>query len=116
MNWQELSLTELDDTCSRGPVVAILPLGAIEAHGPHLPVGTDVWIAEAMARDGAERLGAEGIAVLILPPLAYAPAPFANAHAAPAEEIRAAAEKLRAQLVEDGWGEFVPPLDSGAAV
>ena len=81
MNWQELSLTELDDTCSRGPVVAILPLGAIEAHGPHLPVGTDVWIAEAMARDGAERLGEEGIAVLILPPLAYAPAPFANAHA-----------------------------------
>lgn len=81
MNWQDLSLTELEETCSRGPVVAILPLGAIEAHGPHLPVGTDVWIAEAMARAGAERLGEEGTAVLILPPLSYAPAPFANAHA-----------------------------------
>lgn len=39
---------------------------------------------------------------------------FANARSAPAEEIRAAAQKLRAQLIEDGWAEFVPPLDSGA--
>ena len=80
MNWQDLSFTELDRTFARVPVVAILPLGAIEAHGPHLPVGTDVWIAEAMARAGAERLGREGTSVIVLPPLAYAPAPFANAH------------------------------------
>lgn len=36
---------------------------------------------------------------------------FANAHAAPADEIRAAATRLRAQLIEDGWGAFVPPID-----
>jgi creatinine amidohydrolase len=58
--------------------VAILPLGAVEAHGPHLPVGADVWISEAMARDGARRLAAEGVPVRILPTLAYAPAPFAS--------------------------------------
>ena len=28
------------------------PVGAVEAHGPHLPLGTDVIIAEAMARAG----------------------------------------------------------------
>ena len=50
MNWQDRTFTELEDLFERGPVVAILPLGAIEAHGPHLPVGTDIWIAEAMAR------------------------------------------------------------------
>ena len=44
-------------------VVAILPLGAIEAHGPHLPLGTDIVIAEAMARAGAERLSARGLSV-----------------------------------------------------
>ena len=27
--------------------VAVLPVGALEAHGPHLPLGTDVVIAEA---------------------------------------------------------------------
>jgi creatinine amidohydrolase len=61
--------------------VAVLPAGAIEAHGPHLPLGTDVIIAEAMARAGAERLAARGLHVLMLPPLALAPAPFAAAFA-----------------------------------
>jgi creatinine amidohydrolase len=61
--------------------VAVLPVGAIEAHGPHLPLGTDVVIAEAMARGGAERLAARGLEVLMLPPLAFAPAPFASAFA-----------------------------------
>jgi len=61
--------------------VAVLPTGAIEAHGPHLPLGTDVIIAEAMARAGAERLAARGFEVLLLPALPLAPAPFASAFA-----------------------------------
>jgi len=59
--------------------VAILPTGAIEAHGPHLPLDTDIVIAEAMARRGAERLAALGYEALILPPLAYTPTPYAAA-------------------------------------
>ncbi len=61
--------------------VAILPAGAIEAHGPHLPLGTDIVIAEAMARAGAERLSARQLHVVLLPALSYAPAPFAAAFA-----------------------------------
>jgi len=61
--------------------VAVLPAGAIEAHGPHLPLGTDVIIAEAMARAGADRLAARGLHVLLLPALTMAPAPFAAAFA-----------------------------------
>jgi creatinine amidohydrolase len=61
--------------------VAVLPTGALEAHGPHLPLGTDIVIAEAMARAGAERLAARGLEVLILPALPVAPAPFAAAFA-----------------------------------
>jgi creatinine amidohydrolase len=57
--------------------VAILPVGAIEAHGPHLPLATDVIIAEAMARAAAERLTGRGYAALLLPSLAYTAAPFA---------------------------------------
>jgi creatinine amidohydrolase len=57
--------------------VAILPVGALEAHGPHLPLDTDVTIADAMARAGARRLSEEGRTVLLLPPLAFSPAPFA---------------------------------------
>ena len=57
--------------------VAVLPIGAIEAHGPHLPLATDVIIAEAMARTGADRLALRGMDVLLLPTLAYTAAPFA---------------------------------------
>jgi len=61
-----------------GGAIAVIPAGAIEAHGPHLPLGTDIIIAEAMARAGAERLSARGFHVLLLPALAIAPAPFAS--------------------------------------
>jgi creatinine amidohydrolase len=73
LTWPEVQ--RLADTRA----VAVLPAGAIEAHGPHLPLATDVIIAEAMARDGAGRLSAEGHEVLLLPPLTFAPAPFAAA-------------------------------------
>ena len=67
LTWQEAGGTERDRT------VVILPVGALEAHGPHLPVATDVWIAEAMARAGAEKLAARGMDVLLLPALALPP-------------------------------------------
>lgn len=59
--------------------VAILPCGATEAHGPHLPLGTDVIISEGMARHALPLLEAQGCAAAILPPLAYMPAEFARA-------------------------------------
>lgn len=59
-------------------LVAILPTGAIEAHGPHLPLSTDEIIAEGMAEEGARRLAAGGRTVLLLPPLVYTPAAFAS--------------------------------------
>lgn len=37
---------------------AILPIGSLEQHGPHLPVSTDSLIAEHIARMVAERIGA----------------------------------------------------------
>lgn len=57
--------------------VAILPVGALEAHGPHLPLATDNVIADAMALAGAERLSGDGWTVLLLPPLPYTTAGFA---------------------------------------
>ncbi|MER3397330.1 MAG: creatinine amidohydrolase [Chloroflexota bacterium] len=40
------------------PEVAVLGIGAVEQHGPHLPVGTDLLAVEALARLVAERLDA----------------------------------------------------------
>jgi len=77
----DLTWEEVRDLAPLSTTVAILPVGAVEAHGPHLPLGTDTIIAEAMARAGAERLETAGHRVLVLPTLAYAPAPFAAAFA-----------------------------------
>src|SRR6267378_3103778 len=71
MTWEEVR--DLD----RARTIAILPVGAVEAHGPHLPLATDVVIARAMARAGAERIEARGLGAVLLPPLPYTAAPYA---------------------------------------
>jgi creatinine amidohydrolase len=48
--------------------VAVLPLGAIEQHGPHLPVSTDYLIASSVAEAAVSTAAAP---VLLLPALAY---------------------------------------------
>ncbi|GBD08440.1 Putative mycofactocin system creatinine amidohydrolase family protein MftE [Candidatus Thermoflexus japonica] len=45
--------------------LAILPIGAIEAHGPHLPTGTDNLLALAIAERVAEEM--EGVLLPLLP-------------------------------------------------
>ena len=45
-DWTALHWTALDKAAAAG-WIAVLPLAATEQHGPHLPVGTDVLIAEA---------------------------------------------------------------------
>lgn len=71
MTWTEVQDLELDRT------VAILPIGAVEAHGPHLPISTDRIIARAMAEDGGRRLCEHGFTALLLPPIDYTSASFA---------------------------------------
>ncbi len=73
LTWEEVR--DLD----RERTLVVLPVGAIEAHGPHLPLDTDVVIATAMARAGARKLAARGRVVVILPALAYTAASFGAA-------------------------------------
>ena len=76
----DLPWTAVRDAIAGGaPVAAILPLGAVEAHGPHLPLVTDVVISEGMAMRAAALLEARGVRAFVLPSLAYAPAHYAAA-------------------------------------
>jgi creatinine amidohydrolase len=55
-----------------GPdLVVLLPIGSTEPHGPHLPLDTDVTIAEAQTSAAAAELARAGVAVLVLPALPY---------------------------------------------
>ena len=75
LTWEEVR--DLD----RARTIAVLPIGALEAHGPHLPLATDVVIAQAMARAGDARLATRGWSVVLLPPLPFTAAPFGSAFA-----------------------------------
>jgi creatinine amidohydrolase len=61
MTWPEVS----DAIAANTPV--ILPVGSIEQHGPHMPLGTDSFLPHALAERVAERRPA-----LVMPPLMYA--------------------------------------------
>lgn len=80
MKLSELDWTRVRDLlASQQPVTAILPCGATEAHGPHLPLATDVIISEGVARRAVNDLKTRGYMAIILPSLAYAPADCAAA-------------------------------------
>jgi len=71
---------DVRDALQKGKkLVAILPCGATEAHGPHLPLNTDVIISETMAARALPALAARSIVAAILPSLAYMPAQYAEA-------------------------------------
>jgi creatinine amidohydrolase len=102
MTWEEAR--DLD----RRRAVFVLPVGAVEAHGPHLPLGTDVVISEAMARAGAERLAAAGRIPVLLPALHYTAAPFAAAFpgtlSVPAETVTGTIVGIARALESHGFG------------
>jgi creatinine amidohydrolase len=76
IRWNDMTWEEARDL-DAGRTIAILPVGAVEAHGPHLPLGTDVVIAEAMAEAGADVLAERGVPAVVLPTIVYTAAPFA---------------------------------------
>ena len=61
----EMTSPEVDQAIAAGITTVILPLGATEQHGPHLPLGTDTFRAAALA-DG---LDAASTGTLVAPPL-----------------------------------------------
>jgi creatinine amidohydrolase len=53
---EELSWPEAVALRAEVGAVGLIPTGALEQHGPHLPLGTDFMVAESLARAVAEKL------------------------------------------------------------
>ena len=62
----ELTWTEYQDRLRRENPVIMLPVGALEQHGPHLPMGTDHLIPTAICKRVAELIPA-----IVAPPFNY---------------------------------------------
>ncbi len=70
VRWEAMTAPELRALAARDAVV-VLPVAALEQHGPHLPVWTDSMVGHAVAVRGAE-IAAEGpdpLPVAVLPPM-----------------------------------------------
>lgn len=66
VNLASLTWPEAEALGKQGRVLGLIPLGALEQHGPHLPLATDSLIAEVLARQVAERIEAPVVVVPVL--------------------------------------------------
>ena len=71
--WAEMNRERIRILASRDPVL-IQPIGAIEQHGPHLPVDTDTSSVTAMAIRTAKLLGPEQ--AIVLPTIQWGLSPY----------------------------------------
>lgn len=55
---ESLTANQLRDSVAAGMVTAVVPFGSIEHQGPHLPLGADALVADAVGLEVANRLGA----------------------------------------------------------
>jgi creatinine amidohydrolase len=65
--WQEMRTTDFA-TVDAARTIALLPVAAVEQHGPHLPLSTDAVINEGIVSLMMQRLPADS-SVLVLPAL-----------------------------------------------
>jgi creatinine amidohydrolase len=86
--------------------LAVLPVGATEQHGPHLPVGTDRFAVEAIARAAAEAT-ADQIPVVVTPTLPFGSSshhlPFSGTLSLSTETYLRVVMDLAESLIIDGF-------------
>jgi creatinine amidohydrolase len=81
VNFAELTSPQVAEllTADRKPVL-LLPIGAVEPHGPHAPLATDAIISSGMCARAATRLADDpDVRVLVLPALPYGVTRYASA-------------------------------------
>jgi creatinine amidohydrolase len=84
----ELTYEEVAEILSAGPAVAIVPVGSVEPHGPHLPLDTDTSISVTCAMRAADRLeaapaepGKTTVRAVVAPSLPYGVTDYASGFA-----------------------------------
>jgi creatinine amidohydrolase len=103
----ELTYEEVSEVLAAGPAVAIVPVGSVEPHGPHLPLDTDTTISLTCALRAAERLEGEGVRAVVAPSVSYGvtdyASGFAGAVGVPAAALTAMLHAIAASLLATGF-------------
>ncbi len=67
----QIPFPEVERVARNGRALVILPVGVVEEHGAHLPLGADSFAAEAYAAACATQLEENGYEVIIAPTVPY---------------------------------------------
>jgi creatinine amidohydrolase len=73
MKWLELTAEQLPEARDRADGVAMIPIGSIERHGSHLPMGCDTLIVQRIAEEVEAR---EQVVVLPVMTYTFVPQPM----------------------------------------
>lgn len=107
--WEHLTTTQFD-AFDRAGTVVILPVAAIEQHGPHLPVSTDALINRGIVAE-ALRIGSDAVTMLVLPPLdighSLEHGSFAGTLSLDAETLLNVWDKIGADISKCGFEHLV---------
>ncbi|QEA39366.1 creatininase family protein [Pistricoccus aurantiacus] len=107
--WQSLTSADLA-AALRPDSVAVMVLGAVEQHGKHLPLSTDLDIGQGLLNAALERLEPER-SVLVLPPLAVGASEehddFPGTLSLPAATAQAVIEALGDSVARSGIRRLV---------
>ncbi len=67
----KIPFPEVERLAQSGKALTILPVGVVEEHGAHLPLGLDAFAAEVYAEAAAPYLEEAGYEIVVAPTLAY---------------------------------------------
>jgi creatinine amidohydrolase len=105
----ELTYEEVAElvAASAGRSVAIVPVGSVEPHGPHLPLDTDTTISETCAARAADKLESSGVGAVVAPSVPYGVTEYARgfsgAIGVPAEALTAMLRAIAERLLDCGF-------------
>jgi creatinine amidohydrolase len=107
----ELTTEELAKALGEDGVVALLPIGSTEPHGPHLPLATDALLSDEACRRAAFALREKGRPAFVAPSIAYGVTRYAKdfrgaVGVTPATLTALVADVTRA-LLDDGFAHVV---------
>ncbi|ACS33087.1 Creatinine amidohydrolase (creatininase) [Thermococcus gammatolerans EJ3] len=107
---EELSWPEFDRIKDK-VVAVILPVGSVEAHGRHLPLGTDVFAPLKIAELVEQKVRERGKEVLVMPPIWYGHSFALNAYPGTInvrpESLRMYVGDVLAELAAEGFKKIV---------
>jgi creatinine amidohydrolase len=103
----ELTYEEVAEILAAGAAVAIVPVGSVEPHGPHLPLETDTTISVVCANRAADALEAAGTRAVVAPTVPYGvtdyASGFAGAIGVPAEALTTMLRAIATSLLATGF-------------